>query len=417
MDNEKLAEAELKQKLVVNEPTSLADKPIDVAESDTCAETDAPTEGCPNSFQTRGKKEPALIPVKPKPRGEQKPPVPAAVRKARNLYIAIALTTTLIGVVIAPLAWSAWTMLKFAHPESKGVEFFLQPKERSKERADDWRDKMRHLIVQASKMPKPPSSKLATGYGDPRVGHKALTLLLEKKFDELNKLFADASTNRVEHRTGSELRDDLLKALSDPGDIQGPYWQERLALLQQWADFKPESATPHIVLADFYIHYAWNARGSGWAAQVKEWQWKLFKDRLYLSTEQLEKALKFGTPSPEWFAVAQVNILGAGNREDRHLFESITKLGNKFYPNYVPIYLNKVYYLQPRWYGDGLEWVDYVARQADAVGGTEGDKLYARMVNKVAHLYNNLYEEAPKLNKKRVERGNELLDKQFGGVK
>lgn len=444
MDNEKLAESELKQKLVVNELTeSSSDKPTDAPNTDAPADmstdafTDAVTEpknvsleqrsedlrtnnsddGPFNSNNKSGRREPALIPVKPKPRGEQKPPVPATVRKTRNHYIAIALITTLVGIVIVPFAWATWTVLKFSFPESKGVEFFMQPKERSRERADQWRDKMRAMLSQISKMQKPSLTKPATGYSDPRVGQKALTLLFDKKFDELNKAFEDASTKRVERRTGSELRDDLYKALSDPGDIQGPYWDQRLALLQEWANSKPASATPHIVLADFYINYAWNARGSGWANQVKDWQWKLFRDRLYLSAEQLEKALEFGTPSPEWFAVAQINALGAGNRNDRQIFDSITKLGNSFYPNYAPIYLNKVYYLQPRWYGEGLEWVDYIAKQADSVGGDAGDKLYARMVTKVAHLYNNLDQEAPNLNKERVARGNALLDKQFGGGK
>lgn len=446
MDNEKLAESELKQKLVLNEVEgSSTKKPADAAQS-TDASTDyqyglnqellaasedaptppltksddivqQPTEGSFNPDKSAGKREPALIPVKPKPRGEQKPVMPAAVRKTRNRYIAIALITTVVGILIVPFAWAAWTVLKFSFPESQGIEFFMQPKERSRERVYDWRAKMRSMIVRTSRMQKPALSKPATGYSDPRVGQHALELLLSKKFDQLNKLFADASRNRVDRRTGSELRDDLLKALSDPGDIQGPYWDERLALLQQWADSKPDSATPHIVLADFYIHYAWNARGSGWANQVKDWQWKLFKDRLYLSAEQLEKALAFGTPSPEWFTVAQTNILGAGSREDRHLFDSLTTLGNKLYPNYAPIYLHKVYYLQPRWYGNGMEWVDYAAKQADAVGGEEGDKLYARMVTYVAHMYQNLYAEAANLNKERVARGNELLDQQFGGGK
>lgn len=438
MDNEKLAESELKQKLVVNELADVsmdavldsANKPIDItgystdgadgansAGSSTRSSADIRGDEVQNSDKPSGKREPALIPVKPKPRGEQKLAVPAAVRKTRNRYIAIALITTFVGIFIVPIAWATWTVLSNAFPQSKGVEFFMQPKDRSQEKADQWREKMRSMLSQISKMQKPGLTKPATGYGDPRVGQKVLLMLNDKKFDQLNKTFEDATKNRVEHRTGSELLDDLYKALSDPGDIQGPYWEERLGLLKEWSEFKPDSATPHIVLADFYINYAWNARGSGWANQVKDWQWKLFRDRLYLSAEQLEKALAFGTPSPEWFEVAQINTLGAGTRNDRQIYDAVTKLGSSFYPNYVPIYLNKVYYLQPRWYGTGTEWVDYVELQSNKAGDAEGDKLYARMVNKVAHLYNNVYKEVPNLNKARVDRGNALLDKQFGGGK
>ncbi len=277
---------------------------------------------------------------------------------------------------------------------------------------------MRSMVAQISKMPTPPLTKPATGYGDPRVGENALALLKAKKFSELNRIFANAKKNRVQHRTGSELIDDLYKALSDPGDVQALAWEERLSLLKEWAASGSQAvAAPHIVLADFYVQYAWNARGSGWANQVKEWQWKLFRDRLYSSADQLQQALEFGTPSPEWFAVAQVNVLGAGNRTDRQIYDSITGLSNSLYPNYVPTYLHSVFYLQPRWYGAGDEWVTYATKEADKVGGDEGDKLYARMVGNVAHLYNNLYQEVPNVNKKRVDRGNALLDKQFGGGK
>ncbi|CAN5184641.1 hypothetical protein BH10CYA1_BH10CYA1_40980 [soil metagenome] len=431
VDNEKLAEAQLEQRLVVNGP-GLRDDPEGVQTTSlTASQTDQEnlSQGSSQSTinemtgdqaapsnRSDGRREPALIRVKNlKSRKEPKPSMPAAVKKTRNRYMAIALITMFVGILIVPIAWATWTVLKYSFPESAGIEFFMPPKERSQEKSELWRAKMRSMIAQISQMPKPPLTKPATGYGDPRVGQNALAMLTAKKWDELNKTFERAKIERVQHRTGSELMDDLYKALSDPGDVQASVWSERLALLEGWAASTPESATPHIVLADFYVNYAWNARGSGWANQVKDWQWKLFRERLYLSADQLQQALAFGTPSPDWFSVAQINVLGAGNKNDRQIYDSITARSNSLYPNYVPTYLHKVYYLQPRWFGTGREWVDYVKKEADAIGGSEGDKLYARMVANVAHLYNNLYQEVPNLNKERIARGNALLDKQYGG--
>ncbi len=244
-----------------------------------------------------------------------------------------------------------------------------------------------------------------------------MTLLINKKFDELTTTLEKATNARVQHRAGSELMDDLFGALSDPGDVTELNWTKRLALIEEWIAARPHSATPHLVLADFYVNYAWYARGSGWANQVKEWQWKQFRDRLYLSADQLQQALAFGPPSPEWFSIAQVSILGAGDGTDANLFNSVTRLANSFYPDYVTAYTNKVYYLQPRWYGKDQQWVEYAKKEADALAGDEGDKLYARMVEHVAHLYRDVYKEAPSLDKKRVARGDLLLDKQFGSSK
>ncbi|MBI2810585.1 MAG: hypothetical protein HYX67_07145 [Candidatus Melainabacteria bacterium] len=294
MDNEKLKESELEQKLVINELNLEGDSVSQSAETsaDVCA-GEADNQAAKTSTPS-GKREPALIRVKNlKSRNEPKPSVPPSVRATRSRYIAIALITTLIGILIVPFAWAAWTLLKISAPQSAGVQFFMKPPDGSQVKADRWRSKMRSMIAQVSKMPAPPLTKPATGYGDPRVGQNALALLNEKEFGELNRIFANAKKDRVQH----------------------------------------------------------------------------------------------------------------------------TGLSNSLYPNYVPTYLHSVYYLQPRWYGVGDEWVTYATKEADKVGGDEGDKLYARMVGNVAHLYNNLYQEVPSLNQKRVDRGNALLDKQFGGGK
>ncbi|MBS2000755.1 MAG: DUF4034 domain-containing protein [Cyanobacteria bacterium SZAS LIN-5] len=281
-------------------------------------------------------------------------------------------------------------------------------------RQDAWKTWMTNMSTRVSRIKTVPGSTLTISKGETKnIGQEATALLNAQKYQELEDLIEKYSKTRVQKRSGHEAIDSIFEALSNPSDQQQFSWNERLRQLELWVTQKPKSATPHVVLANFYIKYAWNARGTGWANSVSDTQWNMYRERLYKSTRQLQMALALGPPSPSWFSVAQVNILGAGDDEDKKLYEALSGSGNRLYPDYVPIYLNAVHYLQPRWHGEGQEWVDYANKAADAVGGDEGDKLYARMVANVDKFFTDIYKEAPKLSRKRVERGKKLLDQQF----
>lgn len=282
-------------------------------------------------------------------------------------------------------------------------------------RRDAWKTWMTNMSTKVSKIESVPGSTLTVSKGDTRnVGKEATALLEAQNYKGLENLIENYTQKRLQKRSGHEAIDSIYEALAIPSDQQQTAWNERLRELELWVTENPKSATPHVVLADFYIKYAWNARGTGWASSVSETQWNLYRDRLYQSTKHLQTALALHAPSPSWFSIAQVNILGAGDDADKKLYKTLSASGNRLYPDYAPIYLNTVYYLQPRWHGEGQEWVDYANKAADTVGGDEGDKLYARLVANVENLFSDIYKQAPKLSRKRVERGKRLLDKQFG---
>ncbi len=278
---------------------------------------------------------------------------------------------------------------------------------------EKWKLEMQSILTDLKNKPKPSHSSLAITHGDKTIVKQSLTLLKERKFSELNKAFDQATTSRIQNRSGNELVDDLCSALSDLDEAPDKAWQDRLTLLHDWLKATPGSPIPHMVLADFYNNYAWKARGSGWGNEVNAAQWLEFKRRLYLASEQLHQALNAGPITPEWFSITQVNFLGAGQKRDTPMYEKIISIGLSDFPSYLPIYLNKTYYLQPRWRGTGTEWVGVITQQADKLGGSEGDKFYARMVGFVSFLYDDVYKEAPNLSRTRVARGNALLDQEY----
>src|SRR5262245_43970923 len=50
-----------------------------------------------------------------------------------------------------------------------------------------------------------------------------------------------------------------------------------------WCEARKDSALARLVRGTHYMHWAWEARGSGWANSVSEDGWKLFRERLGLA--------------------------------------------------------------------------------------------------------------------------------------
>jgi hypothetical protein len=278
-----------------------------------------------------------------------------------------------------------------------------------------WRLEMDASVSDLQKNSKPASTTLATIGSDSLSKDKnVISLLKDKKYRELTTTLAEAGTSRIQSRSGHELLDTLFESLANLEDDSENAWQERLAELQEWIKAQPESPIPHMVLANFYNNYGWKARGTGWGRSVGKDNWITFKRRLLLGSEQLHQALKLGDVNPIWFSIAQVNTLGAGTREDNPMYDKIVSIGLRDFPNYMPIYMNKTYYLQPRWRGTGAQWVDFITSEADKIGGSEGDKFYARMVASVSNLSGNIYSNNPQLSRERIDRGEAVLNQEFG---
>jgi Domain of unknown function (DUF4034) len=280
---------------------------------------------------------------------------------------------------------------------------------------DLWRLEMQAAVSDLQKNSKPAATTLATvGNGSQSNDLLVVAFLKDKKFRELTKFLDAAGKSRIQSRSGHERLETLFESLAKVDDGFDGAWKERLAELQEWTKAEPESPIPHMVLANFYNNYGWKARGAGWGRAVDRDNWITFKRRLVLGAEQLHEALKLGPVNPIWFSIAQVNTLGAGTREDDAMYNKMVSIGLKDFPNYMPIYLNKTYYLQPRWRGEVGQWTDFIASEADKIGGSEGDKFYARMVASVTNLSRDKYRRYdPRLLHDRVDRGEAALNKEF----
>jgi Domain of unknown function (DUF4034) len=108
------------------------------------------------------------------------------------------------------------------------------------------------------------------------------SVLFQEDFAQLEKI---ARQNRVEKGRligGGWKIVGFYNGTSAPGDegvSPDPDWQLLLAKLQKWVAAYPDSATPRLALAYFYVNYGWRARGIGLADTVEDTQWKVFYER------------------------------------------------------------------------------------------------------------------------------------------
>ncbi len=124
-------------------------------------------------------------------------------------------------------------------------------------------------------------------------------------------------------------------------------------LLANW----PQQASIHLLRGDYYIRYAWNARGDGWADTVTEEGWKLFGERLAKAEDALERAWKLD-PADARIPVKMINLeLGQGEGRDR--MELWFQRAMELDPNNYSACWQKAYYLEPKWYGSSEDLLKF----------------------------------------------------------
>jgi hypothetical protein len=154
-------------------------------------------------------------------------------------------------------------------------------------------------------------------------------------------------------------------------------WTSLIDLLQRWVAKRPESITARIALAESYVNYASQARGTGTADTVSESGWKLFADRIAKAKNILDQASALKTKCPEWYVAMQNVALGQSWEPSarRDLLEQAVKFEPGYY-YYYRLYANSIL---PQWGGEEGEVAGFLQKTADRIGGNAGDMLYFRV--------------------------------------
>jgi hypothetical protein len=99
----------------------------------------------------------------------------------------------------------------------------------------------------------------------------------------------------------------------------------------------------------FNIHWAWDARGGGWANTVTQDGWRLFGQRLNDAATALEKAWELDPSNAE--AATNMITVELGQGQGRPRMEKWFKRAINADPDNLTAYNHKLYYLEPKWHG------------------------------------------------------------------
>jgi Domain of unknown function (DUF4034) len=157
------------------------------------------------------------------------------------------------------------------------------------------------------------------------------------------------------------------------------------AQIEKWIANKPESKAASLMLAEFWISYAWHARGGGWAQEVSQEGWRKFGERIHESHVALDKAPK---DIPVWYSLRL--IVARAESEERDETERLFNEGLKRFPWHEGLLSEFLVYLLPRWHGEPGDWQAFTKR----VGQELGPVAYLEVIA-IAARHENLLHVLP----------------------
>jgi hypothetical protein len=180
---------------------------------------------------------------------------------------------------------------------------------------------------------------------------------------------------------GYEILEGLYSRLAQPAATGAASMEEHLKHLAAWQAEIPNSAAARVVRAKALLTYAWEARGSGWAATVTDEGWKLFHERAAEAHGLLNEAVQIGVQDGE--AYARLVQVGMAEGLDRDEVQKFVEDGLRVDPTYYSICTEMAVYLMPRWMGESGDIELFAADIARKIPGDDGLEAYARIAHEI----------------------------------
>jgi tetratricopeptide (TPR) repeat protein len=184
-----------------------------------------------------------------------------------------------------------------------------------------------------------------------------------------------------------------------------------LAGLDHWLEKDPRSGLAYLMRAQYYREAAWRARGSELPWMVPEALMQRFQEDLVRSAADVVESIRLEPKIPwsryELLAVATA----AGNSPDA---ERAFQAGIKAFPDYYPLYKERLRVLSPKWGGSIDAMYDFVARYAANTPQTSPLRLlyldlYVQLLESAAFECRTLGGESREIC---VKRGFELISRE-----
>lgn len=148
-------------------------------------------------------------------------------------------------------------------------------------------------------------------------------------------------------------------------------YERILTRIAEWRGQTPDDPTPRILEAYVWLQYATNIRRDD---RIFGPTGRMFRERLENGRKIVEDLL------PQHLSDAYLYNVGLGiaeNLDDDDLSQRVFAEGRRNVPGHIQLYNLRANFLRNREAPGGMGWSKFLAAQADAAGGTEGDRLYA----------------------------------------
>ena len=175
--------------------------------------------------------------------------------------------------------------------------------------------------------------------------------LRAKAVANLNQALQDKSLPEAEAYPAAEALFQMLER--NPYELTNAY--NALAATLSRNNSKP--AVAQLIKAQFYLTFAWRARGNGNADQVTEEGWRLFRERLAEAEKALNKAWA-ADPFDGQIPTLMIAI-AVGQQKPRPEMEIWFQRALKQDPDNYRACRSKLHYLLPQWYGSRADMLDF----------------------------------------------------------
>jgi hypothetical protein len=237
-------------------------------------------------------------------------------------------------------------------------------------------------------------------------------LLKQERLADIERVANAAQVGKTRFAGGAWKLRNVFEGLDSPrpGHPTQDDWQQHMALLERWEKQDPRSLTVRIALAESYVSYAWDARGTGVSDSVSDSGWKLFGERIAQARSILDGIAATDRKSPDWFVAMQLVAQGQSwdLPEETALFQQAIAL-EPGYQYYYRVFAN---YLLPQWHGEDRDASRFAEEAANRRGGDAGDLLYFQIAE--GNICACEDPEFAHFSWPRLQKGFAVLEKQYG---
>ncbi|HEY4000987.1 MAG TPA: hypothetical protein VGO93_19115 [Candidatus Xenobia bacterium] len=205
-------------------------------------------------------------------------------------------------------------------------------------------------------------------------------------FHALEALANDWRTSRARFPSGNSKLHAFYLVVAEVKGRDEASWAAVRQFNEDWIAAVPDSATARIAAANFYMNWAFHARGGGFANTVSDDGWRLYRERLAAGMKVLQDGARHGADhDPAYLA----SLIDYGNNLDdgidvdkQHWLQCVA-----VDPEYWSAYQTLAFAMLPRWHGqagDGAALADEAVRRTPALGQT----AYARIAMSLGQYRN-----------------------------